>query len=394
MNVLFAWEFGSNYGHVLRDVPVGLRLRELGHDVVFAVHNTTIAAETMTRHGFIYVQAPVLTPRAKMELPVPRVSISERLLALGYNDGLAVTATTQAWLNMFVHVNPHVVVVDSATTALLAARIAGVPVLMYGSGFEIPPCARPMPWSLAGRAVDIDRLEIADAGLLRSLNIALRAFRGAELESVAELLERLPVALTTFAELDHYENRASGTYVGHIAAAMPGSPPEWEDFGKPKIVAYLRPHMGKFERVVKGLMELDAEIVCICPTGPNNAGSARPGFRLLSRAVPLGPLLLAADGVASYGGAGLVAEALLAGVPLVLFPELTEQSLNAERVQQLGAGTWLPPDAHDDDVGETLTAFATQLAVYRSGAAAFRERYKNYSMSAAVETVATWITKL
>lgn len=394
MNVLLAWEFGANYGHVLRDMPVGLRLRELGHEVVFAVRNVTVAAEAMARHGLVYVQAPVLAPRSGIKLPVPRASISERLLAVGFHDALAVTATAQAWLNTFAQVEPDVVVADSAATALLAARVAEIPVLLLGNGYEVPPCAKPMPCALTS-AAEQSRLEAADLALLRTLNVALRAFGRPELGAVAELFEAHAAALTTFPELDHYPDRSSGRYVGHIAAAMPGDALEWEGRGTPKLVAYLRPIMRHLERVLLGLQRLEAEVICICPNlGALAAEASRPGCRVFSSPVALGPLLRTGDGVVSYGGAGIVAESLLAGAPLALFPEFTEQSITAERVQALEAGTWVPPDASDEQVDDTLDTFVAHLDRYRRGAAAFSDRHADYSMTRAVEAVATWITEL
>jgi UDP:flavonoid glycosyltransferase YjiC (YdhE family) len=56
----------------------------------------------------------------------------------------------------------------------------------------------------------------------------------------------------------------------------------------------------------------------------------------------------------THGGMGSVHEALAFGVPMVLFPQMIEQSLVASRVAALGAGVQLTQ--HGPDLGLVSTA--------------------------------------
>jgi UDP:flavonoid glycosyltransferase YjiC (YdhE family) len=49
-------------------------------------------------------------------------------------------------------------------------------------------------------------------------------------------------------------------------------------------------------------------------------------------------VLRRADLFITHGGFNSVQEGLVAGVPLLLFPQMQEQVFNAERVSELGAG--------------------------------------------------------
>jgi UDP:flavonoid glycosyltransferase YjiC (YdhE family) len=58
----------------------------------------------------------------------------------------------------------------------------------------------------------------------------------------------------------------------------------------------------------------------------------------LDHPIALGPLLPTANWVVSYGGVATTAAALLAGVPLLIVPQVVEQPLLGLCVERIGAG--------------------------------------------------------
>jgi UDP:flavonoid glycosyltransferase YjiC (YdhE family) len=60
------------------------------------------------------------------------------------------------------------------------------------------------------------------------------------------------------------------------------------------------------------------------------------------------------DVVVTHAGMSTVATALAAGVPLVCVPQGRDQPLNAERVQELGAGVMLPLDSVRDELAPAV----------------------------------------
>lgn len=74
--------------------------------------------------------------------------------------------------------------------------------------------------------------------------------------------------------------------------------------------------------------------------------------------------------VLSHGGLSTITSALTFGVPLVCVPQGRDQGLNAERVQEVGAGRLVPADASAVTVAEALTTVLADSA-YRTTAEGF-----------------------
>lgn len=91
-------------------------------------------------------------------------------------------------------------------------------------------------------------------------------------------------------------------------------------------------------------------------------GPAPPGVEIRSRFPQLG-VLRHATSFLSHGGMNSVMESLHRAVPLVVVPQMTEQNANAERLQELGLGERLDPDAVTP---EALRAAVTRVSSDRA----------------------------
>lgn len=140
--ILFAWELGGNLGHVTRQLSIARRLRQKGHPVFFVVRDTAVAAQLLTPEGFAYTQAPINV--AKNRLPHP-VNYAEILIASGYAEPVVLLGLVQGWISLIRLFKANLIVVDHAPTALVAARLTGLPAITIGTGFEIPPDRLPLP---------------------------------------------------------------------------------------------------------------------------------------------------------------------------------------------------------------------------------------------------------
>ncbi|MDR3391635.1 MAG: glycosyltransferase [Sulfuriferula sp.] len=385
-NILLAWEFGENWGHLSRDLPVARQLRAAGHQVLCAVYDTRIATEVLAPAAIPFVQAPMSRRIARTTQPID--SYAEMLIVGGYGERDTLHGLIGGWLGLFELFNPDVVVIDYAPTALLAARIAGVPTVLTGSGFELPPLSSPLPSFRTWEKPSIQRHLLAEEVALRNINHVLAQFQTKPLAQFADIFHGERKIITTFPELDHYGERSGQIYAGPVFEMPQTQSAQWHKTNTgPRIFAYLRPWIPDIEDLLHALQASGANVICAFP-GVSATQLKRfqsPLMQILPTAVTLEPLLTSADLVIGYGS-GTVAAALLAGVPLLVIPRWSEQYLTALRVEALGAG--LPVRGK-----QTQASYAAMIVTllsepgFRTAAKQFAKKYEGFDTEQAVTCV-------
>ena len=129
--------------------------------------------------------------------------------------------------------------------------------------------------------------------------------------------------------------------------------------------------------------------LCVVPGAPKALVSKHATSRLqiFGQPVDMAPLLVEADAVVSYGGAGVIAESLLAGVPMVLIPSQVEQYLGAKRVDALGAGKVLESERGVLAINAALEAVLNTPTI-RGAVQQFAKKYQAWTPARATEMVA------
>lgn len=376
--ILITWELGGNFGHLSRLLPVADGLRDAGHEVLFAVRDTRIAARLLTATGHAFVQAPIASAVRSRQ---PPASYAEMLLIEGYGTPASLLGCTKAWLGLIRLFQPQLVIADHSPTALVAARISSVPVVQIGEGFEIPPDVSPLPSIRPWQVLTPDRLRDSEARVVSSINLIIEKLGGArKLERLADLFCTRAQMLTTFAELDHYRQRAQGTYCGVLFSSVSSSAWQWQAGDRPRVVAYLHNGLPGLRGLIDALRELDAQTVCVVPE-ISPAACRKFSSRMLnvrSTPIELASALAGADLVVGQGGIGVTAQSLLAGVPVLLVPGTTEQYLLAQRVAEMGSGQIVGQKRNAQDFTRALTDVLSQQG-YRRSAAVFSKRYSGFS---------------
>jgi UDP:flavonoid glycosyltransferase YjiC (YdhE family) len=121
------------------------------------------------------------------------------------------------------------------------------------------------------------------------------------------------------------------------------------------------------ERVCEALADLDLHaILTLGPSLHRDAVQVPDSVDVLAFAEH-DRLLPNCAAVISHGGLGTVLRALAHGVPQLLLPLGRDQSFNANRVEQLGAGIELPTDAAPTPIRIALQALLTEPR-YRAAA--------------------------
>jgi UDP:flavonoid glycosyltransferase YjiC (YdhE family) len=375
--ILIALELGGNLGHLSRQLPVALQLRQRGHDVFFAVRDTALAAQLLTPQGFAFAQVPLNA--AGKRLPQP-VNYAEILIASGYADPVVLSGLVQGWLGLIRLFKADLIVVDHAPTALFAAHLASLPAITIGAGFEIPPDHTPLPSIRPWEAIPHARLHRAEGFVLERLNALAAKLGGRPISRIPDLFQASNKLLATFAELDHYGVRQGETYIGPLFTGATGQAITWAEPDKPHLFAYLRPSVAGFEALLNALSKLNAEVVVVAPgiSAAQGKAFAGPSFRILTQPVQTGHLLQATTLAITTGGIGTVSQCLLAGTPLLLVPQYVEQYLMGLRVETLGAGLAARHKRKEADFAALLQGLLNSPS-YRQAAGAFAKRYAGFN---------------
>lgn len=385
--ITFAWEFGANYGHLARGLPIAQRLKTRGFDILFAVRDVEVADSMLSPSEMPFVAAPrLMRPVALRRSPI---NYGQILAEAGYAHRPALRAQLAAWINLWRLAQPSAVVIDHSPTALLAARILNIPCMLLGTGFTIPPDADPMPPLRPWERVSVQELRESDAFVLANINDAVTSFGHPPLQRIADMFAGLPARLATFPELDHYETRPNGVFIGPVGAESNHPSVQWIGGEGPRLFAYLRMGMTGLDGLLGALKELGAEVLCVMPGAPASVVSRLngPRFQVFPHAVSLSGVLKGASVVVSYGGAGLIAEALIAGVPLLLVPQFVEQHMSAKRVEGLGVGIVLDRGLSQGDFARALTQMMTEPR-YKTVAMLLAKKFSPFSSRATCDNTA------
>jgi UDP:flavonoid glycosyltransferase YjiC (YdhE family) len=340
--VLFAWELGDNLGHLTRDLPLVRACLRAGHEVWVAACNLRTASLMLPLEGVRAVQAPQLRPARRRR--TPPLNYADMLLGMGYDDAHALDGALRAWIGLFELIRPAVVVYNHSPTALLAAGLVGVPVLLVANGFEVPPQSSPLPSFRPWMPVAPQTLEGIERAFIGSVNPYLRCAGQRPLESTVDLFRGQTAHLTTFPELDPFGPRDDAIYLGLVYAVDSAPKIDWEGDSAKRIFAYLRPTNTGVEFVLDALNRLlDAEVICVMPDMPPEWRTRFRRVRFRGGAVDTTALLASADLVVTYG-TGTITTAISAGVPVMVVPQVIEQHLTGLALARTGAGRMLDTD--------------------------------------------------
>lgn len=383
--ILMAWEMGQNYGHLATLLPVAEGLRAKGHELVFAVRDTRVAAEVLDPAGFRYVQAPYSSRKARSAKPP--INYAEILIGAGYADERELLGMVQAWRQLIAMHCADAVLADHSPTALLAATIEKVDSLSTGHGFVVPPLMTPMPSIRPWEDISQERLLESERRINESIAKLATELGNANLTAVSELFGPDDL-LATFPELDHYGVREVGQYIGPIFSLGAAEQVFWREEASRKILAYLRPNTPGFTTLLAALKEVDAEKYCVIPgMQPGQARlMADTRMRISLKPVSLAPLLERANLMISYGGGGVTAETLLSGTPMLISPRYVEQYLTGRRVEQLGAGMLLGSNRSVEAISEKLNGLLENPR-YSVNAKRFAAKYADYRPEQAVRRI-------
>ncbi|MDC6171219.1 glycosyltransferase [Paucibacter sp. XJ19-41] len=384
--VLLCWEMGGGLGHAGRLKPLAQALTARGHDCAMVLRDLVQTDSLLADLPLPRLQAPVWLHKVS-GLPDPMASLAEVLLANGYVQPAALAAQVKGWLAAFKLYRPQLVVADYAPTAVLAARIAGLPSAVVGLGFYMPPDAVPLPSFLEGNPMPAQQLNLrlaqSDALALASVNEVLRAFGRPPLPRLACLFAGDLPLLCTWPEMDHYgraELPAGQHWYGPSFMAPGGEQPQWPTGEGPRAFAYLKAGFPHHLQVLRALVAKGCRTLCYMP---ELAAGKRPPLdspliHYAKGPVDLSQALPGCGLTVCHAGEATMAQSLLAGVPLLLLPMQREQSLITRQVARSGAAVNGATLSSPAALASALSKLLDQPEA-RTAAQAFAQRHGDFS---------------
>ncbi|QBI54876.1 macrolide family glycosyltransferase [Streptomonospora litoralis] len=152
---------------------------------------------------------------------------------------------------------------------------------------------------------------------------------------------------------------------------------------------------GLFSTVMEAFADTEWHVVLVIgpDVDPAALGDVPANFEVRP-SVPQLDVLEHAQLFLTHAGMGSVMEALHFGVPMIAVPQMGEQRANADRLEQLGLGRAVAPDA--PDLAERLRAYAAELpadASVRKAVSAVQEEMQREGLAAAVDVVESAISE-
>jgi UDP:flavonoid glycosyltransferase YjiC (YdhE family) len=391
-NLLYAWEFGANLGHIGAFLPLARALRDKGHSVRWAVASPVSAARVLDREGFTWLQAPTCPEQPRQG---PPLSYADILLRFGYAHPADLLGLTVAWRELMKLSGARAILADHAPTALLAARTLGLPVVLYSNGFCVPPQQTPTPNMRPWLNVPTEQLQTIERAALASSNAVLGHFGQPPLGGVAGLFAVEEDTLLGFPELDHYEQRGPARYWGNLPDAGIGDPPPWPEVAGKRTFAYLRAESRHHEAMLQALQALGQPTVVFFPGLKDELRTrfAAPHLRFVTAPLDLARAGQEADAAITYASLSTTTRFLLAGKPVLLLPGHLEQFLMARRVEQMGAGLLVDPEQPATDLLQKLQRVLYE-SVFAGNAQAFARKYAAFPQEVVIANLVRRIEEL
>ena len=384
MRALLVWELGDNFGHAGMLIRIGEELAAKGVEVYVALQDTLKAAPFLKNQKITLLAAPYgrIHPKPRPEGPPrPVQTYADDVALCGYDRPDELAAMIRAWDGLFDLVQPDLLLVDAAPTALLAAQGRPFIKVISGLGYGVPPLETPMPafryWEKHDPAVLLKR----EQHTLGIINQAQALLGRPPFAAFQDVIRTDAQFLSTFPEMDHYPNRKTGTYIGPFFVADRGLELRWNAAhpGK-KIFAYLYPQRKSFAATFAALQQLEADIILVAPGLPQTVVERAQSQHLRIVTTPVRTDLLTdgADLFVSHGGGSTVVQFMLKSVPQLMVPNHIEQMIFATRMQEqhfglLTTAKLTPP--------EIVTQITTLLAdpSYRTALKGFADRYQGFT---------------
>lgn len=369
--ILQCWELGDGYAYVEGFTSTARVLKATGHELGLAYRDLK-HAERLVGADFELFQAPtpITPPPATVKRPM---TFADLLINADYGHTPRMLGRLRAWRTLMERFKPDVLRVLHAPGALLASRGLGIPTLVVGTGFLIPPPASPLPnlrpWL---KDASPEAMLKRETRVLQEMNQALNTLGAPPLAQLSDLYKVDRQEVYSLPDMDEYGPRQGVEYMG-IYQPAGGAAPEWPQGNGTRVFAYLE-LFKELPGVLQALKDSGCSVLVFLAQIPVELRDKYQGSNLQFATRPLDMFATAkqCDFGVSHGGHNIASTLLLAGKPQLMLPMFLPERIAAEKVRALGAGLSAPLEAVK--FAEVFARFLPQQAALAAKAGEYAAR--------------------
>jgi UDP:flavonoid glycosyltransferase YjiC (YdhE family) len=346
--VLFAWEHGGGFGHIANLGRFAALLKRHQVRPVFVL-KAPEAALLLDADAEIF-QAPPWPVVASDDSRSFRstATMHDQLASAGLSNEHGLRALLQSWDDILKTTAPDLVVADYAPAASMMSR-GRIPLIIVGNGYTTPP-GDMKRFPLLHRA---SPPRWREEETLETVNRALRSLSRPLLERLPQMFSGDAQVVLTFPVLDPYDLQRSIPLAGPIF----DSPSLEGRRDADSIFVYLsRGVLSALPfAIVPALLPFASRLIISAPdiTNEQSGDLLRCGARVYAQHLPLSETLASTRLVVHFGGGGLAAHAVAAGIPQLVVATHIEQLLNGLQLEK-------------SRLGKVIDSFEPQIDITRS----------------------------
>ncbi|MBL7002516.1 MAG: hypothetical protein ISR69_00645 [Gammaproteobacteria bacterium] len=386
-HIVLAWELGSNYGHLSKMLTLTRPFISKGYKVSFILRDLSHVQQLGVPDNINIYQSPFIS--GKQSAQYAPTNYSDILLGVGYSDLNKFVGALRGWITLFELLKPDLLICDHSPTALLAAKANGCKVVNFGTGFELVDLHEPFASLRLWEKVPQSSLVAADQSLLIKINKALKLNQKKGYSNLKSAFTVDQSYLCTLPELDPYIGRKNTPYWGPLMEMGSGVTPVWPKQDGFKVFVYVRPDIKIMLHLIKAMMSLNLSVLIHCIGGytPKIDGIQNlENIHICEKPLNMSEIVKQADLILCHGGHGTVANALLAGIPLLLFPTQQEQKNTAVRLTNLGVALELKGQESQQQLKKKLNSFIKQEQ-FKSNMNVLKDKYQDFNITELVEDI-------
>ena len=346
--IAFAIEMGSGFGHIKRCLPIARAAADLGHRPLFLVTNPSESASVLAREGIEVRSAP---GRWQGRARSGRVATSyaDIMGDAGFADIALLREVTADWDILLEQLRPLAVVSELSPFLNLAIHGAGIPLLVVGYGFALPPPHLATFPRLRSGVPFFD-----EPSLLNNVTAICRQRGRAAPRGLPSLFEGQAHAVTGLEALDPYSEQRRDRAVGPPAleASLTRGEP------KEQVFAYLLGDAPATLDILRALASsgVHGQAFVRRGTTAHREAVARSRIAYLEHPAPIKGALERAALIVHHGSMLTSEEALVAGRPQLVVPLYLEHLFTARALASLGIARVVRPPPTPDGIASVLAS--------------------------------------